>query len=100
MTELGISGVSIAILNSGKIEWAKGYGMADIAENRMHFTNKRIINDVFKLMYEIKKNRRCIYLKDIQRITDKFIVKAQDMDLLRAKLQGMNTQPITQIASN
>ncbi len=25
---------------------------------------------------------------------------SEDMDLLRTKLQGMNTQPITQIASN
>jgi CubicO group peptidase (beta-lactamase class C family) len=35
MRELGIQGVSIAVLNNGKIEWAKGYGVADSAENRM-----------------------------------------------------------------
>jgi CubicO group peptidase (beta-lactamase class C family) len=34
MKELGIPGLSIAILNNGKIEWAKGYGMADSTENR------------------------------------------------------------------
>ncbi|WP_455169581.1 serine hydrolase domain-containing protein [Aegicerativicinus sediminis] len=35
LKELGIPGVSIAILNDGKIEWAKGYGMADSTENRL-----------------------------------------------------------------
>lgn len=34
MKELGISGVSIAVLNNGAIEWAKGYGIADSLENR------------------------------------------------------------------
>lgn len=34
MQELGIPGVSIAVLNDGEIEWAKGYGMADSSENR------------------------------------------------------------------
>lgn len=34
MRELGIPGVSIAVINNGEIEWAKGYGMADSAENR------------------------------------------------------------------
>ena len=34
MKELGISGVSIAVINKGQIEWAKGYGIADSAENR------------------------------------------------------------------
>lgn len=34
MRELGIQGVSIAVINKGEIEWAKGYGMADSAENR------------------------------------------------------------------
>ncbi|MEO1053408.1 MAG: serine hydrolase domain-containing protein [Bacteroidota bacterium] len=34
MRELGIPGVSIAVINDGKIEWAKGYGIADSAENR------------------------------------------------------------------
>lgn len=34
MRELGIPGVSIAVINNGKLEWAKGYGMADSSENR------------------------------------------------------------------
>jgi len=34
MKELGISGVSIAVMNNGVIEWAKGYGIADSLENR------------------------------------------------------------------
>ncbi len=34
MKELGIPGVSIAVMNNGVIEWAKGYGMADSYENR------------------------------------------------------------------
>ncbi len=34
MKELGIPGVNIAVINNGKIEWAKGYGMADSLENR------------------------------------------------------------------
>ncbi len=34
LRELGIPGVSIAVVNNGEIEWARGYGMADSAENR------------------------------------------------------------------
>lgn len=34
LKELGIPGVSIALVIDGKLEWAKGYGMADSAENR------------------------------------------------------------------
>lgn len=34
LKELGIPGVSIAVINEGQIEWARGYGMADISENR------------------------------------------------------------------
>lgn len=34
MKELGIPGVSIAVMNNGNIEWAKGYGIADSLENR------------------------------------------------------------------
>ncbi|MEO1449125.1 MAG: serine hydrolase domain-containing protein [Bacteroidota bacterium] len=34
LKELGIPGVSIAVIHKGEIEWAKGYGMADKAENR------------------------------------------------------------------
>ncbi len=35
LKELGIPGLSIAVVADGKIEWAKGYGMADSSENRM-----------------------------------------------------------------
>ena len=34
MQALGIPGVSIAFLKDGEIEWAKGYGYADVAEER------------------------------------------------------------------
>lgn len=34
MRELRIPGVSIAVLNNGNIEWAKGYGFADMSEER------------------------------------------------------------------
>ena len=34
MKELGIAGVSIAMINRGQIEWARGYGMADSSENK------------------------------------------------------------------
>lgn len=34
MKELSIPGLSIAVMNNGVIEWAKGYGMADSLENR------------------------------------------------------------------
>lgn len=34
MQELSIPGLSIAVLNNGVIEWAKGYGIADSLENR------------------------------------------------------------------
>ena len=33
LKELGIPGVSIAVIHNGKLEWAKGYGMADVSEN-------------------------------------------------------------------
>lgn len=35
LKELGIPGVSIAVLNNGQLEWAKGYGFADLSENRL-----------------------------------------------------------------
>lgn len=35
LRELGIPGISVAVLNNGEIEWAKGYGVADSSENRM-----------------------------------------------------------------
>ena len=34
MQELSVPGLSIAVLNNGVIEWAKGYGVADSLENR------------------------------------------------------------------
>lgn len=34
MRELKIPGLSIAVLNNGVVEWAKGYGIADSTENR------------------------------------------------------------------
>lgn len=34
LRELDIPGVSIAVINEGKLEWAKGYGMADRSQNR------------------------------------------------------------------
>ena len=35
LKELGIPGISIAVVNNGKLEWAQGYGVADSIENRM-----------------------------------------------------------------
>jgi CubicO group peptidase (beta-lactamase class C family) len=35
LKELGIPGLSIAVINKGQIEWAKGYGVADSSENRL-----------------------------------------------------------------
>ena len=35
LKELGIPGLSIAVLHKGQIEWAKGYGVADSSENRL-----------------------------------------------------------------
>jgi CubicO group peptidase (beta-lactamase class C family) len=34
LRELGIPGLSIAVVSNGEIEWAKGYGLADKNENR------------------------------------------------------------------
>jgi CubicO group peptidase (beta-lactamase class C family) len=34
LKELGIPGVSVAVAFEGEIIWAKGYGMADVSENR------------------------------------------------------------------
>ncbi len=34
LEDLDIPGVSIAIIQDGELAWAKGYGMADVAENR------------------------------------------------------------------
>ncbi len=34
MKELNIPGVSIAVLYKGKIQWAKGYGLANVSQNR------------------------------------------------------------------
>ena len=35
LKELGIPGISIAVVHNGKLEWAKGYGFADKSGNRM-----------------------------------------------------------------
>ncbi len=35
LKELGIPGLSIAVIYDGQIEWAKGYGVADSSENRL-----------------------------------------------------------------
>lgn len=35
LRELGIPGVSVAVFKDGVVEWAKGYGMADSAEQRL-----------------------------------------------------------------
>lgn len=34
MEHYGVPGVSIAVINNGRIEWAKGYGMADVETQR------------------------------------------------------------------
>lgn len=34
LSELNIPGASIAVINEGQLEWARGYGMADSSENR------------------------------------------------------------------
>lgn len=41
MRETQIKGLSIAVIRDYKIEWAKGYGWADVAENRMVNTKTR-----------------------------------------------------------
>jgi len=33
LKELGINGISIAVINNYKLQWAKGYGMADVKSN-------------------------------------------------------------------
>ncbi|MFY0592113.1 serine hydrolase [Roseivirga sp.] len=34
LKQLGIPGLSVAFVNNGKIEWARAYGMADVANNK------------------------------------------------------------------
>lgn len=34
LAALNVPGVSVAVINDGKIEWARGYGMADVAAGR------------------------------------------------------------------
>lgn len=41
MKETHIMGLSIAVINNYKIEWAKGYGWADVAQNRKVNTETR-----------------------------------------------------------
>ncbi len=43
LKELGIPGLSIAVLNNGEIEWAKGYGYADISEDRKMDTETMLL---------------------------------------------------------
>lgn len=43
LQELGIPGVSIAFVSNGKIEWARAYGLADVAENRMMTTETMLL---------------------------------------------------------
>lgn len=43
LKELGIPGVSIAVLNNGDIEWAKAYGYADISEDRKMNTETMLL---------------------------------------------------------
>jgi CubicO group peptidase (beta-lactamase class C family) len=33
MKHYNVPGVSIAVINNGKVEWAKGYGVAEIGTN-------------------------------------------------------------------
>ena len=41
MRELKIPGVSVAVFENGRIEWARGWGMADVAEGRRVETDTR-----------------------------------------------------------
>ena len=34
MKELGVNGMSIAVINHSVLEWAKAYGVSDTSENR------------------------------------------------------------------
>ena len=34
MDELGVPGVSVAVIDDGKIAWARGWGLADVASGR------------------------------------------------------------------
>ena len=34
MDEVGVPGASVAVLNEGRVEWARGYGLADVASDR------------------------------------------------------------------
>jgi CubicO group peptidase (beta-lactamase class C family) len=43
LKELGIPGLSIAVVSNGKIEWARAYGMADSSENRPMTTETMLL---------------------------------------------------------
>jgi len=43
MKELGIPGLSIAVVANGEIEWAKAYGYADVAEQRLMTTESLLL---------------------------------------------------------
>ena len=40
---LGIPGLSIAFVSNGKVEWARAYGMADVAEGRKMTTETMLL---------------------------------------------------------
>ncbi len=62
---LGIPGVSIAVVIDGKIDWAKGYGMADSVENRMIDVNTLFLaGSVSKPIAAL----RALQLKEQQRL--------------------------------
>ena len=50
LKELGINGVSVAVINNYKLDWAKGYGMADVK------TNKPVIAPTLFLAGSISKS--------------------------------------------
>ncbi len=50
LKELGINGVSVAVINNYKLDWAKGYGMADVK------TNKRVTAGTLFLAGSISKS--------------------------------------------
>ena len=43
LKELGIPGLSMAVVANGKVEWAKAYGMADSSENRRMTTETMLL---------------------------------------------------------
>ncbi len=62
LKELGINGVSIAVINNYKLDWAKGYGMADIK------TNKQVTPATLFLAGSISKSVNAL---GVLKLTDK-----------------------------